>query len=386
MHQGFVPRYRVALFEMLNSGPDEYVVVHGDPPPGLGHFSAPPPFDFPTLRVENRTLTVAGRTAIWQPVVRRLATFDAIVLGTHLQFLSNHLAFALCKARHRAVLLWGHGDEHTGDLGTGSRRVAQITGSLKRRASHAADGYLAYTAGGAAHVIAGGMDPSRVFVVRNSIDMHEQIELHAALSGADEQSLRRNLGLLPDSIVFTYIGRVYPEKRGESLVQAARRLADAAPDGRPVEVVFVGDGGGLRSLREQAADLAGVHFLGEIQSQRRVAEILRLTAAVVIPGAVGLAINHAFAQGVPFVTQPGRDHGPELEYLEPGVNGLMVEGGADELAIALRDLADRPSWRDELAAGALATRASLALEVAANAFQRGVEETLERVRRRGSVR
>jgi glycosyltransferase involved in cell wall biosynthesis len=386
MHQGFVPRYRLALFEMLNAGAAEYVVVHGEPPPGLGHYAAPQPFNFPNIRVESRVITLHGRSAIWQPIVGRLKEFDAIVVGTHLQFVSNHVAFALSKARRRAVLLWGHGLEHTGDMGTGSQRVARVTSAVKRCTAHVADGYLAYTAGGAAHVIASGMDPSRVFVVRNSIDMQEQSRLHSALVTADVRALRESFGLESDSIVFAYIGRVYPEKLAERLVVAARELAEPA-EGRPrVEVVFVGDGRGLPAVRGRANGLRNVHFLGEVQSQQRVAELLRLTHAVVIPGAVGLAINHAFGHGVPFVTQPGRDHGPEIEYLEPGRNGILVDGGTDGLVAALRDLAERPGWRDELAAGSLATRDRLTLDVTVRQFQRGVEETLTRVRASGRRR
>ena len=44
-----------------------------------------------------------------------------------------------------------------------------------------------------------------------------------------------------------------------------------------------------------------------------------------VPGTSGLVINHAFAYGKPFITiSNGVKHPPEIDYLEDGVNGLLL--------------------------------------------------------------
>jgi hypothetical protein len=50
---------------------------------------------------------------------------------------------------------------------------------------------------------------------------------------------------------------------------------------------------------------------------------------VFIPGHSGLSINHAFAYGRPYVTLQGPSHAPELEYIDQGVNGFVLDGDFD---------------------------------------------------------
>jgi glycosyltransferase involved in cell wall biosynthesis len=119
-----------------------------------------------------------------------------------------------------------------------------------------------------------------------------------------------------------------------------------------------------------------VHFRGEVADQVEVARHMRVATAVVIPGAVGLAANHAFAQGVPLITKKGPFHGPEVEYLEPGVNGLIVDGDAAALAGALAELCDSPGVRRRLAEGALRSRERLGIDRTATAFDEAVRTVL----------
>jgi glycosyltransferase involved in cell wall biosynthesis len=364
MHQGFVPHYRVPFFELLNqAGEIEYVVVHGPPPPGTGHVAAAGPFRFPNLPVRHRELALPGRTAIYQSLghVLRLP-FDGVVLGTHLLFLSNHLAFAAFKARRRSVLYWGHGRE-------------QAEPRLKAWLARLADGYLAYTEGGAEWLASTGLPRARITVVRNTVDVEAQAELHARLEAVDETVLREELGLEPDSVVLLYLGRFYEAKRAVDLVDAHRRLRAG---GGKVELVLIGDGPALPEVRAAAAPVAGVRLLGEIRDDERVARWLRVAAAVVIPGAVGLSVNHAFAHATPVITRRDAEHGPELEYLEHGVSGLVVPGGLDSFVDALAGFVRSPEQQRALAAGARAARASLGLRPMVEAFDRGVRAALAR--------
>jgi glycosyltransferase involved in cell wall biosynthesis len=362
VHQGFIPHYRVRFFELLDGVSDvEYVVVHGPPPSGTGHVAAAGPFSFPNIRVRHREFPLGGRTAIYQslrPLVRR--GFDGIVLGTHLLFVSNHLAFAYAKARRRPVLYWGHGHE-------------RAEPRLKCRLARFADGYLAYTSGGATWLRAHGVRADRITVVRNTIDVEDQIALHARLETIDELTLRRDLGLEPDSTVLVYLGRIYAAKRVNELVQAHGLLRATDTN---VELVVIGDGPDLPAARAAAAGADRIHFTGELHDQELVARWLRVAAAVVIPGAVGLSVNHALAQATPVITRADVRHGPEVEYLEHGVSGLVVPGGFDAFVAALAAFVDSRQQQRTLAAGARAARASLGLAAMVEAFDRGVRATL----------
>jgi glycosyltransferase involved in cell wall biosynthesis len=366
MHQGFVPEYRVRFFELLNRAGDiDYVVVHGPPPAGTGHVAAEEPFAFPTIEVRPRALRLPGRTAIYQPLGPLLRSgFDALVLGTHLLFLSNHVAFACMKARGRPVLYWGHGRE-------------QAETGLKSRLARLADGYLAYTEGGARWLASHGVPAERITVVGNTLDVEGETELQARLEDEDELALRSALGLRPDSVVLLYVGRFYAAKRLPELVDAYERLG-ARVGGPPVELALIGDGPALPAVRTAAAGLEGIRLLGEVRDRETVGRWLRVAAAVVIPGAVGLSVNHALAHATPVITRADAAHGPELEYLEHRVSGLVVGGGPDAFVAALAAFVDSPQEQRALAAGARAARNSLLLATMVEAFDRGVRQALDR--------
>jgi len=367
MHQGFIPRYRVRFFELLSQQSDiDYVIVYGPPPSGTGHFASPGPFGFPTLKLTTRELSLGRRTLIYHsiaPVLR--GRFDALVIGTHLLLIANHVLFAAFKARGKPVLYWGHGHE-------------QAEAALKSRLARLADGYLAYTEGGAARLAAAGVRRERIAVARNTLDIDQQIELHHRQQHVDERQLRSELNLRSDSVVLLYLGRVYPEKRVVELLEVVS-LAGASVT-PPVETVIIGDGPELEAVRAAARGHENVHILGQIANQETIARYLHIATAVVIPGVVGLAINHAFAHGTPIVTLRDNAHGPEIEFLEDRVNGLLVAGGVNDLASALVGLVNSACLQRKLAAGALATRSRLGLEEMVNGFDEAVRHALRQRR------
>jgi hypothetical protein len=49
--------------------------------------------------------------------------------------------------------------------------------------------------------------------------------------------------------------------------------------------------------------------------------------AVFVPGHTGLSIVHSFCYGKPFIALENyKNHPPEIDYLENGVNGLLLSG------------------------------------------------------------
>src|SRR5687768_2096580 len=100
LHQGFIPEYRVAFFELLNRRSErEYVVFHGDPPTGTGARRAAGPFRFPNVEVRSLQLRVSGRPIVYQPVLRRVlrGRFDGVVLGPVMKLVSIPMLFAAFK-------------------------------------------------------------------------------------------------------------------------------------------------------------------------------------------------------------------------------------------------------------------------------------------------
>jgi glycosyltransferase involved in cell wall biosynthesis len=377
LKDAFIPEYRLRLYERLGEISEvEYTVFHGDPPAASGHQAATGPFAFPEVRLGSREMGFGGKALVYQPALRRIAGpgFDAAVIGAELKLLANFALFPLLKLRRRPVLLWGQAIEKQEDRGAAMQALYRGGGVLRAAAARRADGYLAYTAGGRRRLIEQGVDSGRVFVLRNTLDMEAEIELHRAVAGEDEAALRERLGLKPESLVLLFVGRVYREKRLSELVALLRRLQ--AGGGVEVEGLVLGDGPDLARVMAAAEGLDCVRFLGEVRDRECVARCMKVAAALVIPGAAGLAVNHAFAHGLPVITQASPLHGPEFEYVESGRNGLIAAPGAEALFEQVAAFVASPAQRRALAAGALSSRETLTVAAMAASFDAAVRATL----------
>ena len=380
LHQGFVPRYRERFFELLAASSDiEYVVFHGAPPGRAGHRGAGGALAFPNERVRNRELSVGGRSLVYQPVMRRVLddSFAGAVLGAELKLVSNIALWSAFKARRRPAILWGQGGEKADDRGSAASAVGSAGNYLKTLAARHADGYLVYTETGARRLVAAGVAHERIAVVRNTIDVEREIVLHQALGGSDEQRLRTERGLGAESVVLIYVGRLYREKRVPELIAAVSEMRARGVTPDQLELVILGDGPESERVHTEADEVEGVHARGAVYDREEVATYLRLAAALVIPGKVGLAANHAFAHGVPVVTRESMLHAPEIEYVEHGRNGLIVPGDERAFVEALLEVAGDRELRMRLSAGALDSRRGLTLAGMVQAFDAGVRRALD---------
>lgn len=381
LNHGYLPHYRVRFYELLaERGGFEYVVFHGAPPSWVGMPELKGPFAFPQRRIENHEFRVGPLTLIYQPVVWEILTggYAAIVITTESKFISNLLLALLCKLRGIAVLHWGFG--YHPPRGTREsdepHRLVGLTIAIKKWFTRLADGFIAYTKSGAERLIESGYPRERTFFVQNTIDMTEQLRLYEAERDTDEGAIRREFGLRPDSAVFVFIGRLVPIKRVDQLIEAVRRINRDRLSERFVEAVIVGAGMCEPELREQAADVPGIHFLGALPPNDQVARCLKVGVATVVAGMVGLVANHAFAHGSPVITRDLDTHSPEIEYIEHEVSGLIVPGDIGDFATTLARFADSPEWQTRLSEGALQARDALRMDSMAERFDEAVRATV----------
>ena len=382
LHQGCVPTYRRAFFEQLGATTERrYVVFHGQAEPGSGVTAAPPPFGFANVEVKNRFWRILGRSLVYQPVFLRIATggFDALVIGHEVKYVANLALALLFRARGKPVLLWGFGRNL--DISRNRRsRLGRWVGRAVREAQgfmlRLATDFLAYTPRGAEHAVQSGMPGDRVSILNNTIDTSREVAAHARAQSLDRDALRRELGLSPDAVVFLFVGRLNAEKQVDRLIEAVRALR-REEQGPPIEALIVGGGPADAELRALGGGEPWCRFLGEVLDSDALGRIFRAGDALVIPGYVGLAVNHAFAHGRPVITCQSEVHSPEIEYVEPEINGMILPS-LEGLGEGLRRFASSPGLRADLAAGALRSREKLDLRHMVEAFDQGVRRALER--------
>ena len=179
------------------------------------------------------------------------------------------------------------------------------------------------------------------------------------------------LAVRTESVKLVYVGRFVPKKQIDLLIRYARRCAEQNVS---VDVLIFGKGGEEAcAARDLAAGLSNVKF--HEHDDYGLARALRVSSAVVIPGYVGLAVTHAFAHGVPVLTRRGQFHSPEVEYIKDAVNGMLLPAEPDQFFAALDNFVADSDLRRRLAAGAVASAATIEMGYMVNSFRNSVRKS-----------
>jgi glycosyltransferase involved in cell wall biosynthesis len=261
--------------------------------------------------------------------------------------------------------LWGHGQNFQ-SRGKISDQLAQ---RWKANWSRRADWWFAYS-GHSARVVQGfGYPAARITVLDNTIDTRA---LRAAVDAARQLGrdvARRRFGLEIQGPLGVFVGSLYANKLLGLLIDSAEIVHRSLPN---FQLAIVGDGPLRAWLAQRTSGLRWVHLLGALGGEDKAA-LLSSADCFLNPGATGLSILDAFASELPYLTTNGALHGPEIAYLEAGVNGLITRQESAEFAeAAVRVLLDR-DLADELAQGSRRSCLRYGLEAMTDRFVRGVE-------------
>jgi len=163
------------------------------------------------------------------------------------------------------------------------------------------------------------VDAARVRVIHNGVDV-ACIDQKAGLTVAQAKA---RLGIHADRQVVGAIGRLVPQKAPQVFVQAARRVADEAP-----ETLFVWVGSGpMEAEVEARARIEGVpvHLLGHRED---VWEVMRAFDVFVLPSeyeGLSFALLEAMAIALPVVVT---DVVGTRDVVDDQVSGLVVPANA----------------------------------------------------------
>ena len=356
-----LPAYRVALFEALRAELAlrriELIVAHGQP-------SAPELSQHDDGQLEGATVAPAHYLGplCWQPFDCR--GMDLVIMGHENRLLFNH--WLGLRPRRFKLACFGHGANFASAHPSGWREA------FKRWSARRVDWWFAYTALSQQRLVEAGVAAARITVVNNSLDTRALADQIDALSTTQRQAIRSRWGLTAGKTAL-FIGSLYPAKRIDLLLRAASLCAAVDADFR---LLVIGDGV-QAPLLQHAASQHGrwLRWLGADHGQQR-AEAFAVASVLMLPAAVGLAIVDGFAAGLPLFTTDSAGHGPEIAYLQPGVNGERVSAQAETYAAAvMAALGDGPRLQ-RLQAAARQSASALSLEAMVTRFADGIEAAL----------
>lgn len=156
---------------------------------------------------------------------------------------------------------------------------------------------------------------SKAFVANNTVNFEDFPPVHES-----KAEIKREFGI-PFEKTVIFMGRMGAgsgRKRVDHLIDLFRGL-----DRREIGLVLVGSG--LSEELKARMNARNTVYLGEVHDplDLQISKLCKMADICVIPGHVGLGLNQAFYWGLPVITEEG-DHPPEIFYLKPGRNGLVV--------------------------------------------------------------
>lgn len=365
-----LPQYRVPFHEgvrsHLASFGIKYDVIFGQPDRegALKGDLASLPWG---KRVANRYFRFGRTSVLWQPILKHVWASDLVVIGQENRLLANYVIQGARRFRRPKIALWGHGRNFQSERPT-------LADRWKRAWATKCDWWFAYTETTREILETYGFPTQRITVFHNAIDTAEIRRLIAQIDNQRLDSLRVNLGVNSSNIA-VYVGGIYPAKRVDFLIKAAIEMRRRVSN---FMLIVVGDGVDRGVVETAAAEHSWIRYLGPLFGARK-AEILRLGRVFMMPGLVGLAILDCAAAGLPIVTTAYPYHSPEIEYLKPGLNGLIVTDWLNPLAYAdaVVSLLNDDELHASLAAGARQIGTELTIERMVDCFSRGVLAALE---------
>jgi glycosyltransferase involved in cell wall biosynthesis len=301
---------------------------------------------------------------VWHhDTVRRALQSDLIICVHELKYLTPAVLQLVTRFRRPLFAYWGHGRNFQA---TNSYSGAEL---VKQFQARHVDWWFAYNELSANVLGNFGFPKERIITVDNAIDTRSLQEFRADLAPADLDAVRSRLRIKGGQVA-VYTGGLYSIKRIRFLLDAAVKIREAVPD---FELIVIGDGPERCLLEDAARMYPWVHAVGTKDDREKV-PYWAISKLLLMPGGVGLVVLDSFALGVPMVTTDTRLHGPEIGYLKPGENGVLVRCGEDVAAYAEKvvDLLMDDGKREILALGALASSGEFTLEKMVENFVEGI--------------
>lgn len=318
IRQTVLPQYRASFFRQLSKHcAGKLILIAGDRAEQGVHVSNSNT-GFEVVQVKNRSVGSGVFQLHWQTHVAKqieLLQPSIVVTDLNMRLVDTN---SLIKRMHRLgvpVIGWGLGS--TNFFG---HPFVRVRNALRRHSLARFDGLIAYGSVAARQFQEElNLPTEKVRIAVNSVTCRKDVVDSSDLTAGPLRILT--------------VGRLIEGKRFDVLIDAVAMAQNELLEisGRSLELIIVGDGPLLDSIRQLATRLhVNVRFEGAKHGSdlRHIASGCEL---FVLPGLGGLAIQEAMSCGLPVVV--GKADGTEVDLVRG--NGWIVDGSAEEIAHAI---------------------------------------------------
>jgi glycosyltransferase involved in cell wall biosynthesis len=296
-------------------------------------------------------------------VRRHVGAVRPAIVHTH-DYRTNLLAGL---AARRAGLKW----VATVHLHTNTTARLRLYARLDLHLLRLADRVIAVSQALAQRLRASGIQPGRLRVVHNGVDVEALV--HQA---QDPAAARHRFGIAAGAPLVVLPGRLSPQKGQAELLAAVPAVLVRQP---ATVFAFAGDGPQRERLNSRAHELGAAHAVHWLGYDTRLPELLSAADVVVLPSrdeGLPLALLEAMALGRPIVATTA---GGMCEAIDDGREGLIVDAARPaELAEAIVRLCSDAHMAGQLGARAQArVRRQFSLDQAADRLAAVYDELLD---------
>ena len=357
-------QYRAAfyagLYERFRRVGARLTVAYSDAPPLEAHKrdACELPLDY-GLKVKGYWLW--PEKLVYQPLLRTALASDLVIVDQGNKLLLNHFLLPLSRLGAQRIAFWGHGENRAKD----ANRFSEW---YRRKTLNWVSWWFAYTSGTADYLQRQGVQGSKITVVLNSIDTKRLQERVRSFRANDKAALRAKHAIPPQASIGIFVGALHKVKSLTLLLEASQQIRKAIPD---FHLLLVGSGPEEEQIKKRAAEHSWIHLVGP-KFEEAKAEFLAIAHLFLLPGAVGLAILDSFAAGLPLITTTVPIHGPEMEYLEDGRNGIITAHDPETYARTVVRLLSHPEELLRLSEGARRSAEKYSIEAMVENFAEGI--------------
>ncbi len=229
------------------------------------------------------------------------------------------------------IILWSHGWNRVKGFNPAESLIDKVRIYFMRKA----DALLVY-AQSSKRILQDYVGSDKIFVTNNTIDTKKALKCYEILVKEGRENVKRRLGFNhKHNLIF--VGRMIKEKEPERLLNYFVEVKKVLPD---IALHYIGEG----PMREVLVNIVermkieDVCFYDAIYNEEKIGAYIYSSDLMIVPGYLGLVINHAFCFECPVLSQlNGKDwsHAPEIDYLTNGKNGFLVAYNNDYQAVSV---------------------------------------------------
>jgi L-malate glycosyltransferase len=328
-----LPQYRVQFFnllrEELHKSGITLQLIYGDADYKGRNDSATNDW---AIFKKNRYFKIGKSQLIWQPCLKEIKSADIVIVEQADRLLINYILILRRLLKKRKFAFWGHGQ----DMFANRNSIANIFKTLYINHS---DWWFAYTEGIKSFLVKNGYSGQKITTVQNSVDTKKMIFDYNSITEIELKNLRNQLGIMQNDLVLIYCGALYKEKRLDFLINT---VDSVNKKGLNVKLLILGGGPDEKIIKDAILSRPYLFFIGP-KFGREKAKFFKLASIFLLPGAMGLAILDSFAFATPIITTEYKFHGPEIEYLKNGINGIIAPNDLTSYTNAVIDLLSNPN-------------------------------------------